>query len=128
MVDNAFGDNPTVQWMDPNGRVISTSAPDVSVGQVDRTSNGASVELIFHSFQTGTVQMGVYTCRGCINVPKASIEDNCESVRADTTLGITCECLVLFITLNLYMSGQIYRSLHRPQCGTELQSGNHFTY
>ena len=103
MVDNVFGDNPTMQWMDPNERVISTTAPDVSVGQVVKTSNGASLELIFHSFQTRTVQMGVYTCCGFINVPKASIENNCANVIADTTLGIACECLVyLYICAFVY--------------------------
>ena len=88
-----------MEWMDPNGRVISTTAPDVSVGHMIKTSNGASLELVFYSFQTGTVQMGVYTCQGCINVPKASVENRCASTRADTTLGITCECLVLFVHL-----------------------------
>ena len=97
IVENVLGDtNPTVDWKNPSGDVISTTSPDVSVGQVVKTSNGASLELIFHSFQTEAVQMGVYTCHGCINVPKASI-DKCTNIRADTNVGVTCECFLCSI-------------------------------
>ena len=88
-VENVFGDNPTMQWMDPNGAVISTTTPDVRVGQMMVTSNVASLELIFNSFEVA--QAGMYACQGCVNVLKASTMNQCADITADTTLSGPCK-------------------------------------
>ena len=90
IVENVLGDNnPSVKWMDPEGREISTDASDVHIGGMTVTSQGASLELAFDRF--GTTLAGKYTCQGCIEVPKASISNNCATIIADITLGVSCE-------------------------------------
>ena len=93
IIENVQGNNPTVQWIGPSGSVISTTTPSVSIGDVIMTSKGKSLELIFNSFDTA--HAGMYVCQGCINVPKASITDNCANITADTTLNVPCECVKL---------------------------------
>ena len=91
IVNNVLGSNPTVQWIGPSDSVISTAAPSVRVGNVVMAGQSTSLELIFSRF-TAT-QAGMYICRGCINVPKANITDNCANITADTTLNVPCECM-----------------------------------
>ena len=88
-VENVFGDDFTVEWMDPKGTVVSTTASDVSVGQLMVTNKVASLELVFNSFEEA--QAGMYVCQGCVNVLKASILSHCTSIIADTTLDGPCK-------------------------------------
>ena len=101
IVDNVLGDNPTIRWTDPSGSVISPAAPDVSIGNKIMLSEGASLELIFRSFDIA--QTGVYICEGCINVPEVSIADNCANITADTTLNIPCECCTVMSIGAIYV-------------------------
>ena len=89
IIDNVLGGNPTVQWISPNGSVISTAVPSVSIGNVTMAGQSTSRQLIFSSF-TAT-QAGMYICQGCFDVPKASVQDNCANITVDTTLFDSCE-------------------------------------
>jgi len=77
-----LANQPTVTWLNASGGLPPRNG--ITVGQPRRLNTITT--LRFTIDQLDQSHLGVYTCRACISIDKAAIQEHCKDVSAQITL------------------------------------------
>ena len=77
-----LANQPNVSWLDARGDPPLGNG--ITVGQPKRLNNTTTLRFTFD--QLDKSHLGVYTCRACVSIDKAGIQEHCKDVSAQIAL------------------------------------------